>query len=98
VVHDHPVSRGKPAAAGTDRDDLTARLMTGDDALVRLRTLAEVLAVDGADVTAADRRRLHLQQDLTVARFGNVDLDVLHGAVARQDDSVHGGHDGPSGR
>jgi hypothetical protein len=48
------------SAAGADRLDLAARLVAGDDALVRLRPVAKVLAIDGPDVAAADRGRLVL--------------------------------------
>jgi hypothetical protein len=41
-----------------------ARLVAGDDPLVRLRSGAQVFPVDGAQVAAADRRCRHPQQDL----------------------------------
>ena len=75
---------------GPDLDDLAARLVPGDHPLVALGALAQVLAVDGPDVAAADRRRLHLHQHLAVARLGDRIFLELDGAVAGQDDSRHG--------
>ena len=71
VVDHHPVAHGEPPAARADRDDLAARLVPGDDALVGLRPVAEVLAVDRPDVAAADRRRLHRQQHLAGPGLGH---------------------------
>jgi hypothetical protein len=67
VVEDHPVADTEAPATGADLDDPAARLVAGDHVLVCLRPVAEVLAVDGADVAATDRRRLHVDQDLAVA-------------------------------
>jgi hypothetical protein len=55
-----------------------------------------MLPVDGANIAAADRRGLHLQQHLTMSRLWDIHLDMLDGAIAGKDDSVHRCHDVPS--
>ena len=54
VVQHDAVAGLELLAARADLDDLPARLMPGDDAPVGLVAHAQVLAVDGADVAAAD--------------------------------------------
>ena len=93
VIHHNPVAHGESTATGTDRHHLTARLVPSDHAPVRLRPATQMLPVDGADITAADRRGLHLQQHLTMSRFWDIDLNMLDGAVAGKDDAVHRCHD-----
>ena len=55
VIDHHSVADGEPTAAGSDRNHLAARLVSGDDTAVGLRSTAQMLAVDGADIAAADR-------------------------------------------
>ena len=86
---------GEPTAAGPDRRHLAARLVAGDHPLIGLRSPAQVLAVDRADVAAADRRGLHPHQHLAMSRLGDIDLNMLDGAVAGKDDSAHRYHDVP---
>jgi hypothetical protein len=95
VIHDHPVAGLQSLARRPDRDNPTARLVPGDHVLVGLGPAAQVLAIDGADVAAADRGRLHLQQNLPVSRFRDVELDVLHRAVSRQANPAHDRHGCP---
>ena len=52
-------------------DDLAARLVAGDHALVAFGALAQVLVIDAADVGAADGGGLHAQQHFAVARLRN---------------------------
>jgi hypothetical protein len=89
VVDDYAVAGLQPPAVGADGDDLAARFVAGDDPLVCLWSGAQVLTVDGPDVAAADRGRLHPEQRLTVSRFRHLDLDMLDSAVAREADAVH---------
>ena len=68
------------AAAGAGLDDLSARLVPGDHALVAFGALAKMLVIDAANVGAADGGRLHAEQNFAVAGFGDGDFaqfDVL---------------------
>ena len=68
VVNHHPVAEPEVAAPWSHLDDLAAGFVAGDHAAVGLGAVAEVLAVDRADVAPADRRGPHPQQHLTVSR------------------------------
>jgi hypothetical protein len=57
------LKRGSPGR----RDDLARRLVPGNHALIAFRPLAQVLVIDGANIGAADGRRLHAQQNFSVA-------------------------------
>ena len=89
MVEQHAIAGTKARAPRADRDDLAARLVTRDHAAVRLGASADVLAVDRADVAAADRRRLHAHHDLSVARHGVSDLAKLDAAIAGEIDAAH---------
>src|SRR5690606_35597399 len=79
VIDDHAIARLKPFAPRPHLHDLPARLMPGDGAgLVSLGSFSQVRAVDRADVAAADRARLGLDQHLPVAGLGHVELAELH--------------------
>src|SRR4051794_40678661 len=93
VIHHNAVAYGESPTTRTDRHHLTARLMPSDDTPVRLWSTTQMLPIDGADITAADRRGLHLQQHLAMSRLWDIHLNVLDGAVAGKDDSVHRCHD-----
>jgi len=54
VVDNGSIALMKALAARPNAHDLAARLVAGDDVLVPLRPLPEVLPVDGADVAATD--------------------------------------------
>ena len=95
VVHHNPIPNGEPTATGTHCRHLTARLVPGDHTPIRLRSTAQVLSVDRANIAAADRRSLHPQQHLPMSRLGDIDLNMLDGAVAGKDDSAHRYHDVP---
>jgi hypothetical protein len=59
VVDDHAVARLEAFAAGADGSDLAAGLVPGDGAgKIPLGPLAEMGAIDGANVGAADARGL----------------------------------------
>src|SRR5208337_797370 len=90
VVDHHSVTGPELLAARPHLDDLPARLVTRDHALVALGALAQMLAVDRPDVAAANGRGLHPHQNLAVAGFGDRVFLELDGAVARQDDARHG--------
>ena len=93
VVHHNPVPDGEPTTTGTYCHHLAARLVPGDHTSIRLGSTAQVLPIDRADVAAADRRSLHLQQHLPMSRLGDIDLNMLDGAVAGKDDSAHRCHE-----
>jgi hypothetical protein len=93
VVDDDPVSDTDATAPGTGGDHLAARLVTGDHTLIGLRPVAKVLPVDRPDVAAADRRRLHGQQHLPVARLRYFASHHRDPAVSRQHDAGHRAHD-----
>ena len=58
-------------AVRADFDDLAARLVAGDGAgLVAFRAFAEMRAVDGANVAAANGAGLHLDQNLAGPGLG----------------------------
>jgi hypothetical protein len=93
VVHHNPVPHGESTGTGSDGHHLTAWFMPSDHTPVRLRPTTQMLPVDGADITTADRRGLHLQQHLTMSRLWDIDLNMLNSAVAGKDDSIHRCHD-----
>jgi hypothetical protein len=77
-------------AIGAGLNDLAARLVTSDGAgTVTLVALAEVGAIDGANVAAADRAGAHLDQYLPGAGSGNGELAKLDGAIAGQNRAGH---------
>ena len=85
VIDDDAVAHAEAAAAGARLDDLAARLVAGDHALVAFRAFAQVLVIDAADVRAADGGRLHAQQHFAVARLGDGHFFQFDRAVAGQD-------------
>ena len=89
VVHNHAIAGLEAAAARAFSDDLAAGFMAGDDALVAFRAFAEVLVIDAADVGTADRRGLHAQQHLSMARSRHGHGTQLDGAVSGQERSGH---------
>ena len=91
VVDDDPVADREVPDPGADSDHLSGRLVAADHALIRLGSLAQVLAVDGAQVGAADGRRLHGEEDLTVAGGGVDDVVAqVDAAAAGKIRSSHG--------
>src|SRR5689334_2187660 len=98
VVDDNPVAHPEPTRARTEGHDLAAGLVTGDHPLVGLRPVPQVLAVDGADVAAADRRGAHADEHLTVPGARDLEGDELDGAVPGQADALHRGHAHSCGR
>ena len=70
MIDDDAVAFLELPAAGADLDDLAARLVAGDHALVAFGALAEMLVVNAADVGAADGGGLHAQQNFAVAGRG----------------------------
>src|SRR5665811_2206507 len=90
MVQNDAVALLEAAHAGARGDDLAGWLMAANHARrIAFRTLAEVLAVDGSDVTAANRGSLHLDENLPVAGRRDWKLAELHGAVPRKYGSEH---------
>jgi hypothetical protein len=81
VIHHNPVPSGESTATGTDRNHLTAWLVPGNDTPVRLKPTTQMLRVDRADIAAADRRCLHLQQHLSMSWLWDIHLNMLGGAM-----------------
>jgi hypothetical protein len=94
VIDEDTVAHFETATSGTGFDDKASGLVSGDDTAIALRTFAQVLAVDGANVGAADGGRFDSKQDFTVSGCGYRDGAHFNGAVAGQIGGVHGaGHD-----
>jgi len=90
VVNDHAVAHLEALQALARLHDNAAGLVARNGAgNVALSPLARVLAVDAADVAAADGRCLRLNQHLTVTRLRNVKFAELHRAVARKNRACH---------
>ena len=94
VVDDHAVALVEPPEPLALFDDHAARLVSGDGSgNIRLRALADVLAVNAADIASADGRGLRLDEHLSVARRRNFKLAEFDRAVARKDCARHLCHD-----
>ena len=90
VVHDDAVALLEALQALALLDDDAAGFVTGDHAgLIALGALADVRAVDAADVRSADRGGLRLDQHLAVTRLRYVEFLQLNGAVAGQNRAQH---------
>ena len=90
MIDNHAVAGVEAAHTGPFGHDDAAGLVPGDGAGdIALRPLADVLAVDAADVAAADGGGHGLDQNLAVAGGGNVKLFQLNGAVAGQNGAGH---------
>ena len=84
VIDNHAVAGLEAAAARARGDDLAARLVPGDHALVAFGALAQVLVIDAANIGAADGGGLHAQQNFAVARLRHRHRAHLDGGVAGQ--------------
>jgi hypothetical protein len=69
VIDDHTVANPKTTAPRTDLYNLATGLVTGDDSLVSLRTFAEMLVIDTANIRTADSGRLYSKQHFAVRRL-----------------------------
>jgi hypothetical protein len=67
VADDHAIAALEPPAARSGFNNLTGRLVSGDNVLIALRPFAEVLVVNAANFRAANRRGLHFEKHLAVA-------------------------------
>jgi hypothetical protein len=79
VVDDDAVTGPYAVHAWTDRLSHARGLVAADHSLIRLWARPKMLSVDGTQVTAADRRRAHSQNHLTVSstwirNLANIDL------------------------
>jgi hypothetical protein len=63
--------------------------VTRDYALVSLRPLAEVLAIDGTDIRSANGGSLDGDEHFSVPRFWDRDIPHLDGAVPRKKRRLH---------
>ena len=89
MVHDDPVPFFESSHAWAAFHDLPGRFMPGDFVLVAFGSFSQVLVVDGADVTAADRGGFCADQHLSVPRFRDLHFLEHHSAVARQIGCFH---------
>ncbi|HEY5891683.1 MAG TPA: hypothetical protein VIT91_00505 [Chthoniobacterales bacterium] len=55
MIDDDAVALSESTATGTGLDDVPARFVPGDNALIAFGTFAEVLVIDAPDVGAANR-------------------------------------------
>jgi len=83
VIDNDPMADSELLAAGTRLDDPAARFVTRNDVAIRFVADAEMLAIDRADVAAADTRSLNLDEDLAMAWR-------RHGCLAKRDGRVTG--------
>src|SRR3954471_6566437 len=74
VVDHDAIADRQALRLGTERDHLAAWLAAGDDALVCLGSRPKMLAIDRANVAAADRRGAHPDEHLAPSRLGNSKL------------------------
>jgi hypothetical protein len=89
VIDDRAVTFLELLAVGADGDDLPARLVSGDDALVALRAFAKMLMVDAPDVGAADGGGFDAQENFSAARTGHGVFAEPGRAIAREDGTLH---------
>jgi hypothetical protein len=68
VIYNNPIADFKPSASWTSIDNLSCRLVTGNNALVAFRPLAEMLVVDAPNVRAANGRRFDAKKNLAISR------------------------------
>jgi hypothetical protein len=55
MVYNHPVADPKTPATRPSGYNLAARLMAGNNSLIALRPIAQVLVIDASDIRTADR-------------------------------------------
>jgi hypothetical protein len=92
VIDDDAIPFLESAKARAARDDLSAGLVTCDHPwLVALGSFAEMLTVDATDVTSADRRGFHANENLAVARGWNREFVDFDRAIAGQNRTFHHG-------
>jgi len=72
VIDDHSLALLKASHAGANALNDATRLMTANNPLVRFGACSPVAgSIDGTQITAAERRRLHADQHLAVSRLWN---------------------------
>jgi hypothetical protein len=67
VIYNNPIADFKPSASWTSIDNLSCRLVTGNDTLVAFRPLTEVLVVNASNVRAANGRRFDAKKNLAMS-------------------------------
>ena len=83
MIDDDAVAGRETPAAGAGLLDLAGRFVSGDDALVALGALAQVLVVNAADIRPADGRRLHAEENFAMARLGYGRFPEFRRAISR---------------
>jgi hypothetical protein len=68
VIHDNPIADFEPSASWASIDNLSCRLVTGNNTLVAFRPLAEMLVVDASNVRTANGRRFDTKKNLAMSR------------------------------
>jgi hypothetical protein len=63
--------------------------MARDNSLIALRTFSQALVIDAAYVRAADGRRLHAEQNLSMTWRRNRNCTEFDCAVSRQEGRLH---------
>jgi hypothetical protein len=89
VVDGDAVADRQPTSAWAERGHHTGGLVSGDDVLVGLRAGAEMLAIDGAHIAAANGRRAHREQHLPRAGLGHGHVAQDGASPTRQVDATH---------
>jgi hypothetical protein len=67
VIHNGPITSFEFSASRTSLDNLSCRLVTGNDTLVAFRPLTEVLVVNASNVRAANGRRFDAKKNLAMS-------------------------------
>jgi hypothetical protein len=82
VIHDSPITGFEFSASRASLNDLSCRLMTGNDTLVAFRPLTEVFVVNASNVGAANGRRFDAKKNLAMSRRRDGNLSQFHRAVS----------------
>jgi hypothetical protein len=89
MVDDDPVSVLETPAPRPGGNYLPAGFMACNDALVAFRAFAQMLTVDGPYVGSADGRAFYPQQNLAMARHGDIELLEFHRTITWQQSASH---------
>jgi hypothetical protein len=89
VVNDDSIALRKTTASRPGLHNLTARFVTGDDSLITLRALPEVLVVDAANVGTANCGRFDSEQHIPVPNARDCQTAKLNLVVSGQKRGPH---------
>jgi hypothetical protein len=89
VIDDHTITLAETTAAWSDPDDLTARFVPGNHALIALRPFAQMLVVNTSNIRAAYSGGFHEEKDFSMPWLRIGDLAAIHRAVAWQIGAGH---------